>query len=216
MARGGGLWHRAGLWLCAAGLALAVGPGAPSPVQAQNVELNTGQPDLARSRVLTVDPERLFSGTRFGQRIAADLRAAQRALAAENRRIEEELSAEERSLTERRPEMEPDAFRAEAEAFDARVQEIRSARDAREREVEQSFITAREAFFNEIRPVLGQLMLDRGGVVVLDRRSVFLAVGLIDLTEEAIRVIDTEFGDGTGGTEEAPEQELPDPPDSDP
>ncbi len=224
MARPGRLWHLAGrvLALCL-GLAVPVLAGIASPAAAQVPDLSMGQPDLARSPVLTVDPERLFSGTRFGQRIAAELRADQVALAAENRRIEEDLAAEEQSLTERRPTMAPEAFRAEAEAFDEKVQEIRRARDAREIEVEQSFVAAREAYFAEIRPVLGRLMLDRGAVVILDRRSVFLAVGLVDLTEEAIAVIDAEFGDGaeeavpeTPETPEAPDGGLQEPPAGEP
>jgi hypothetical protein len=46
------------------------------------------------------------------------------------------------------------------------------------------------------RPILGQLMVDRGAFAILDRRSVLLSLGSIDVTDDAIARIDTAIGDG--------------------
>lgn len=172
---------------------------AAAPAAAQG-GLNLGQPEGFRSPVLTIDSERLFQDSAFGQRVTQDIVAATEALAAENRRIEAALTQEERSLTERRPEMEVDAFREEAEAFDARVQEIRRQQDAKEAALQDQLTVGREEFLNAAQPILGQLMLDRGGAVILDRRGVFLAVGLVDITDAAIAAIDAAIGDGTDGS----------------
>jgi len=158
-----------------------------APVAAQDVPV---------SAVLTIDVDRVFASTQLGQRIVADLTAEGDALIAENRRIETALTAEVQDLTRRRPNMDVAAFRVEADAFDEKVQAIRAAQDAKERAVEQSLGAGREAVFDAVRPILGQLMQARGASVILDRRSVFLSLGAVDITDAAIARIDTDVGDG--------------------
>ena len=148
------------------------------------------------SPVLVIDTDRVFTDSLFGQRIAATVLADSEALVAENRRIEAALTEEERSLTLRRPTMPVADFRAEADAFDERVQGIRSAQDAKQRSLQDGITTGREQFLQAVRPVLGQLMQEAGAAVILDRRTVFLAIGSIDITDLAIARIDAALGDG--------------------
>lgn len=166
--------------------------GTPvTPVQQQG-------PGQVRSPVLTIDTERLFAESLFGQRVLAELSAATDALAAENRRIEAELTEEEQSLTQRRPTMDVASFREEADAFDARVQRIRIEQDTKERDLQRRLGEGQEAFLTTATPILGQLMLERGAAVILDRRTVLLAVGFVDVTDAAIAAINAEIGDGAG------------------
>lgn len=169
------------------------------PVAAQEVAppegFTVGQ---VQSVVLTIDSERLFSESQFGRRVESEFNAAQDALMAENRRIEEALTAEERSLSERRPGMEVATFRAEAAAFDERVQGIRVAQDAKARALQDGVTQGRDAFLAAAAPILGEMMADSGASVILDRRSVFLALGAVDITDEAIAAIDGAIGDGAG------------------
>jgi len=149
-----------------------------------------------QSAVLTLDTEGLFNASLFGQRITANVRTQTDDLAAQNRQIEAALTAEEQSLTDRRPSMSVEAFRAEAEAFDAKVQGIRQAQDAKERALQTALSSGRDAFLTAVSPVLAQMMRDSGAVVILDRRSVVLAAGTADITDEAIAAIDQVIGDG--------------------
>lgn len=171
------------------GLALLAAPLAAQEV----LPAEQGQ---TQSAVLTIDTDRLFSQSLFGRRVADEFREATETLARENRTIEAELTAEEQDLTDRRHEMDPDAFRAEAEAFDTRVQAIRSEQDAKERALQDRLTEGREAFLSVAAPVLGDLMQSAGASVILDRRSVFLALGAVDITDEAIATIDAAIGDG--------------------
>jgi Skp family chaperone for outer membrane proteins len=154
--------------------------------------------------VLTVDIERLFAVTAAGSRVSEELEAAARALAEENRRIEAELEAEERELTERRSELPPEEFRDLADAFDAKVQRLRAEQDEKAREVEALQSGGRQRVLQEIVPILSEILRERGALVLLDRRDVFLAADAIDITDEAIRQIDAaregEEGAGDGGT----------------
>ena len=113
----------------------------------------------------------------------------------ENQKIVAELVAEEQSLTELRPTMSPEDFRAAADAFDQKAQEIRRERDAKEVELEDARRDVRVRFLSEVRSVVGQLMVERGGGIVLDSRSTYVFVTSIDITQEAIARVDANFLD---------------------
>jgi Skp family chaperone for outer membrane proteins len=172
-----------------------------TPAQQPGGDLSQGQ---VRSPVLTIDPERLFAESLYGRRVAADLRTEAEALDLENQRIETALTEEERDLTRRRPAMAVEDFRIEAEAFDDKVQGIRDAQDAKERSLQQAVSDRRATFLDAATPILAQIMIDSGAAVILDRRSVFLGVGIVDITDRAIAAVDAELGDGS-------QTELPDP-----
>lgn len=188
-------------------LACALWAGQPGAQEVQSLPGGQVTPEpltdalpqaTVRSPLLTIDTDRLFNDTQFGQRVARDLGQARDALAQENAAVAAELTEEERSLAQRRPGMDIDDFRAEAEAFDQKVQRIRAEQDAKERALQQGVGTARDAFLAAASPVLGTLMMESGAAVILDRRSVFLGVAAVDITDEAIAAIDEALGEGEG------------------
>ncbi|WP_296427467.1 OmpH family outer membrane protein [Yoonia sp.] len=155
-----------------------------------------GAAQQASPQVLIVDSERLFSETLYGRRLAADLATQAAALQAENDQIVESLTQEERSLTLRRPEMTADAFRIAAEAFDAKVQDVRRVRDAKNVELQQASIASRARFENRVQGIIATIMLERNAVVVLEQRTVILSVRAANITDDAIVRIDAELANG--------------------
>lgn len=174
--------------VCAAGLAV--------PAIAQEVP-NLGTPI---STVVVIDTDALYRGTKMGQRIAQGLIERANELQAENEQITAALTAEEKSLTERRVTMDPVQFRKEAADFDTRVQGIRRARDAAIAAFEAERDSAPRAFIDDVRDIIGDLMIERGAVVVLDQRLVFLSLKDVDITRAVIARIDEIKGDGTDAT----------------
>lgn len=146
--------------------------------------------------ILIVDSERLFVETLYGQRLAADLAAQAEELQAENDRIVESLTLEERSLTVRRPEMDPAEFRAEAEAFDAKVQDVRRVRDAKNVDLQVATAAARSRFEQRVQGILANIMIERGAAMVIEQRNVLLSVRAANITDDAIVRIDAELGNG--------------------
>jgi Skp family chaperone for outer membrane proteins len=138
------------------------------------------------SPILTIDQDRLFAETRPGLRSMQAIEAEADALVEENRRIEMELRAEEIALTEERGTLDPDAFAELADAFDAKVQRIRAAQDAKARDLALKQEEARQSFFLEIGGVLSEIVRERGAVMILDRRDVFLSADGVDITDDAI------------------------------
>ncbi|MFD1914450.1 OmpH family outer membrane protein [Halodurantibacterium flavum] len=147
--------------------------------------------------ILTLHSDRLFEQSQFGQRIQEEIDGAYQELSAENRRIEAELEAEERDLTQRRSQMTPEAFRPLAEAFDAKVVEIRREQEAKSRDIASRSEEGFQAFMQVAVPVLGTLMSEHGAEVILEARSVFIAAQRVDITAEAVARIDEAIGDGT-------------------
>lgn len=160
---------------------------------------------LPQSAILTVATDRMFAGSAYGRRVANEIEAESAVLAAENRRIEAELTAEEKDLTLRRPDMDPQAFRALADAFDKKVQANRVAQDTKARALNQIGDIARVEFLQVARPILEALMREAGAGVILERSSVFLSANATDITDLAIARIDAAIGDGSG-LDGAPDQ----------
>lgn len=150
-----------------------------------------------QSPILTIEPERLFAGSEFGKRMARQLEAESAVLVAENRRIEAELTAAEKDLTVRRAKMEPQAFRALADAFDMKVQETRTTQDAKALILTQMRASNQQVFLQTARPILESLMRESGAGVILDRAAVFLSANATDITDIAIARINAVLGDGS-------------------
>jgi len=155
------------------------------------------QPAPAPSPVLTLNQDRLFAESLWGKRVTAEIEAASAELAAENRRIEGELTAEEKALTDRRATMPPEEFRKAADDFDARVVAIRSAQDAKARDLSNRRETEGQRFLQAVLPLLAQVLRERGAVAILDNRAIFVAADSIDVTDQLIAEIDARLGDGS-------------------
>ena len=155
-----------------------------------------GAQEVSRPSVLIVDSDRLYTETLYGLQIEADLLALQAEFQAENDAIADTLRREELDLTARRPDMSPEAFRAEAEAFDQKVQEVRRARDAKNGELLAARADARARFEERVQGIVAGIMLERGAAVVLEQRNVVLSVRSANITDDVIVRVDAQLGTG--------------------
>ncbi|NDV99265.1 OmpH family outer membrane protein [Salipiger sp. PrR002] len=180
---------RSTLRAAAFGLALAIGGAAPALAQ------DNMRQGIVQSPIVTIEVDRLYASSDFGQKTSAALDAAGATIATENRRIEAELTAEEKSLTERRRSMDPAAFRKLADAFDIKVQDLRKAQDSKARKLGNVSEERRREFISMAEPILAQLMREAGALAILDQRSVFLSAGAIDITDAAIERLNDVLDD---------------------
>lgn len=146
--------------------------------------------------ILTIDQDRLFTGSLFGERVVTQINADLANLEQEFQRLEADLTAEEKDLTQRREALTPEAFRLLADAFDEKVQGIRKAQDAKARELERRLETERAKFYGLVNAQLGKLMEIRGASLIIDRRAVLVGVDGVDITDDALQMIDASLGDG--------------------
>jgi len=188
MRRGAENAWRAGLFAVLL-LGALVGSGA-LPAHAQQ----TTAPQL--QAVLTVNQERLFSQSLYGERVVREREVAAAALTAENRKIEAALAAEEKDLTAKRKTMKPSEFRVLADAFDSKVQGIRKAQDGKARALARQQEEEQKIFFGKVIPILTEILKDRQASAILDRRAILVATDAVDITDDALRRIDATLGDG--------------------
>lgn len=153
------------------------------------------QDTLAPSAVLTVDPERLFTESRFGKAAIARLEAAQQELLAENKKLELALETEEQDLTAQRPTLPATDFRKLADTFDKKAEEIRAARLAKSRSLTTLRDEDRQKFLTAVVPILGEIMGEMGALVILDKKTVFLSFERVDITDRAIARVDATLDD---------------------
>ena len=153
------------------------------------VVLTAGSLSAQNAQILTIDQERLLVETRLGATVLQKLETRALALAAENKSIEDSLIAEELELTEKRASLPAEEFRALANAFDEKVQTLRAAQDEKERDLNRAQEEARNAIVRDSAAVISEIVRQRGALLVIDRRNVFLSAGSIDITDEAIRRI---------------------------
>jgi Skp family chaperone for outer membrane proteins len=153
--------------------------------------------ELPKSPILTLDDERLFTGSAFGKAVIARQEAAAQALTDENRRIEAALEVEEKDLTTRRPAMKREAFTPLSEAFNQKVEGIRKAQEAKSRDLTRAYEEDRGRFLQSARPILAGVMQAAGAAAIIDSRAVFVGFDNIDVTDEAIARLDAAFADGS-------------------
>ena len=146
------------------------------------------------SSLFTVDMSKLFRSSDFGKNIISANNKASRELQNENEELETELLSEEKELSEQRKLLSADEFRPKALEFDQKVSIIRTEQGAKEKNLRNKARQEEAAFYNRIYPLLYKLLTDRGGLVLVDQRNAVLWDSSSDITDDAIKLINQEFG----------------------
>ena len=157
-------------------------------------------PQLA---LLTLNQDELFEKSAWGSAAMRAAEAAAADLSSENRAIEASLEEEERGLTQKRTQMSAADFAPLARAFDARVEEIRQAQDAKSRAINRKLDEDRKAFTDQAVPLLVELLDEYGAVAIISDEALILSLSSADVTQRAIALMDRRLP--------APEGETPPP-----
>lgn len=165
-------------------------------------------PPPPNSSFLIINQGRLLTDSRSGQAILSDEEQQRDAMRTEARALDASFEAEERRLTEERPTMQPEAFRAASDAFDARVVDARRKQDERSDDLAQEFDQRRRQFYARVAPILVRLMDRFQAKAIFDETSVLLADQSLNITAAVIAEIDAE----PDPQPEAPEAPTPEPP----
>ncbi|MEI6800237.1 MAG: OmpH family outer membrane protein [Pseudomonadota bacterium] len=174
---------------------------AGTPLKAQTA--------VPASQILTLDQDRLYAESLYGKALEARLGVATQALAAENRKMEQDLAAEEADLTQKRPTMAASAFQVLADAFDAKVEQVRTDQAAKIDAMKAQREEGRKAFFQAVGPVLAKVMQQMGAFAILNRSAVVVVFDSIDVTDRAIAAVNESLGDGSTPGSTGPRRPAP-------
>ncbi len=157
---------------------------------------NAQAPLQFQSPVLIADLQQIYLRSAFGVRLEQERAAAWATLDEENARIGKELEAEELRLTTERASLSPEEFRDKADAFDAKARETRQIQREKAIALQQQSDKIPAEFIAAISPIMEGIMRETGALVVLDKRNSLWSANVVDITDEAVRRIDAQIGDG--------------------
>ena len=142
-----------------------------------------------KSELFTVDMTKLLRSSEFGKNIIAANNIARKKLQSENEELEKKLLLEEKELSELRKTLSVEEFRPKALEFDKRVSIIR-AEQAKKEEILNKKVRKEESdFFKRIYPLLYEILIERGGLILVDQRNIILWDNSVDITDDAIQAI---------------------------
>ncbi len=160
---------------------------------ATEVYAETEFPTIFPRPVLVVDEIGLFNDSELGKAMLLMHAEKRTVLLNESRIISETFEQEERRLTELREEISAEEFRALSANFDIRVQDARESQLVVLAEMQQSFDSLRRRFLIVALPFLSNIMSKYRASAIIDQRSVLLFNRNMDITLEAIEILDRAF-----------------------
>jgi len=150
--------------------------------------------------IATLDQERLFRSSLFGQRVLKEVSDKSDILLEQELLLQSKLETEESLLTVERKKITTEKFKNLASAFDQKVQKIRAETTENRMKLGEYSESERNRFFKIILPVLVQLSDEFGITTLLDHRMAILS--LKDITDAVIERVDKIIGDGKEVTED--------------
>ena len=142
-----------------------------------------------KSELFTVDMTKLLRSSEFGKNIIAANNIARKKLQSENEELEKKLLLEEQELSELRKTLSVEEFRPKALEFDKRVSIIRAEQGKKEEILNKKVRKEETDFFKRIYPLLYEILIERGGLILVDQRNIILWDNSVDITDDAIQAI---------------------------
>ena len=142
-----------------------------------------------KSELFTVDMTKLLRSSEFGKNIIAANNIARKKLQSENEELEKKLLLEEKELSELRKNLSVEEFRPKALEFDKRVSTIRAEQGKKEEILNKKVRKEETDFFKRIYPLLYEILIERGGLILVDQRNIILWDNSVDITDDAIQAI---------------------------
>ena len=147
-----------------------------------------------KSELFTVDMTKLLRSSEFGKNIIAANNIARKKLQSENEELEKKLLLEEKELSELRKTLSVEEFRPKALEFDKRVSIIREEQGKKEEILNKKVRKEETDFFKRIYPLLYEILIERGGLMLVDQRNIILWDNSVDITDDAIQAINQALG----------------------
>ena len=142
-----------------------------------------------KSELFTVDMTKLLRSSEFGKNIIAANNIARKKLQSENEELEKKLLLEEKELSELRKTLSVEEFRPKALEFDKKVSIIRAEQGKKEEILNKKVRKEEADFFKRIYPLLYEILIERGGLILVDQRNIILWDNSVDITDDAIQAI---------------------------
>ena len=176
-------WFQAALALC---LALTAAGDALGQASSSQREASSGVP----SGVLVVNLTKIRSESQVAKSIQRQSAKIGQELQEGFETRRRALAAEEKALVALRATLDPDAFEARAARFERQVRALKKERRDQFIALRSALRSASETLDKTLRPILGELMAERGATLMIDNRDVVISAVALDVTQIAIKRLD--------------------------
>ena len=150
--------------------------------------------NLESASIATLDQDRLYRSSLFGQRVLQEINDKSDKLFANELLLQSQLESEEQALTEKRKKIDIEEFKVLAANFDEKVQKIRAETTQARIDLNQYSEAERNRFFKLVIPILVNLSKEFGVSTLLDHRMVIIS--LKDITDHSLDRVNKIIGDG--------------------
>lgn len=164
-------------------LCLATGAAAAAQAQAPN------------AKIIVVDFDRVSRESMVGQDISAQMESNRTDLESHARRIQQQLGAEQQELQQQRSIVSDEAFQQRLQQFQQRAQQQQAQLQGLTQQARQAMQQANLEVQRALRPIVRQVMEEKGANVVLDKALVSQHAAGLDVTTEVIERLNQELSE---------------------
>lgn len=177
-----------------AGLALGLAGMISTPLLAsQALAQSASQSETSAPLILIVDQSRLIASSKAGKAVNDQLAVMQDQANAELQAVVEKLVKEQEDLRAQKGIMPEDQFLEQAKRLAVAQNNVPALRELKVRELSLSEQRAIQLISNEMRPILKQIVDERGATFLLDRSAVMYASQASDITDEVLVKLDEKL-----------------------
>lgn len=167
--------------------------GAPTTAQQGGPETTTGSGVTGQAPpavVLVVDRQAILRQSKAGQDMLRQVEEMGKAMEAEFGSEEKRLREDAAALQQQAAALSPQARQAREAELRRRQEQLQKAVQERQAAIQNGINKARAQIEQALGPILQQIMVERGGNLMLDRSSVILGSVDVDATAAAVQRLD--------------------------
>ncbi|MFQ5346385.1 MAG: OmpH family outer membrane protein [Rhodothalassiaceae bacterium] len=142
------------------------------------------------AKILVVDFDRVSRESLVGKDISAQFESNRLSLEQQAREVQQALSQEQSDLEQQRSIISQDAFQERVRAFQQKAQQKQNQLKQLTNQARQSMQQANLEVQRVLRPIVKNLMEEKGANFVLDKALVAQHAGGLDITTEVIERLD--------------------------
>ena len=145
---------------------------------------------VGEAKIILVDFNRVTTEALVGQDVAAQLESNRVKIEGRASELDQALAAERADLERQQSLLAPDAFEERVRAFSQRQLAARTELEQLNAQHQRAAQQASLEIQRTLRPIILNIMEERGATIVLDKLTVYHSVGGLDATTQVIEKLD--------------------------
>lgn len=137
--------------------------------------------------ILVLDRAQLLGESDAGKNIAEQAQELQEVIAKELQEEFDALKKEEEQLISQQSLLAPEVLQERAQKLQIRQRDFEVTRQVKNREFQASVARAQNEIGKVLEPILGDIITERSGTILIDRSNIMFAIPDIDVTPVALR-----------------------------